>query len=63
MLGPNPDAPLSGSYPNYQRLKEINRNYNPIVHGIHGVSALFGKGIAEAMEAVDEARARRKEKE
>jgi len=63
VLGPNPDAPLSGSYPNYQRLKEINRNYNPIVHGIHGVSALFGKGIAEAMEAVDEARARRKEKE
>tara|TARA_R100001530_G_scaffold22177_3_gene18280 strand:- start:261 stop:1547 length:1287 start_codon:yes stop_codon:yes gene_type:complete len=63
VLGPNPDAPLSGNYPNYQRLKEINRNYNPLVHGIHGVSALFGKGIAEAMEAVDESRARRKGKE
>jgi len=41
----------------------LNTKYNPLVYGARGLSTLFGKGIAEAMEAVDEARARRKEKE
>ena len=37
----------------------LNTKYNPLVYGARGLSTLFGKGIAEAMEAVDEARARR----
>ena len=56
VLGPNPDSPISGKFPNYQRFKELNRNYNPLVHGIHGISTLLGKGVGEVMEAVDEVR-------
>jgi len=63
IYGPNPDAPITGDYPKYQKFKEVNRKYNPVIRGLHGVSALFGKGIAEAMEVVDESRARRKGKE
>lgn len=37
----------------------LNTKYNPLVYGARGLSTLFGKGIAEAMEAVDEARARK----
>ena len=37
----------------------LNTKYNPLVYGARGASALFGKGILEAMEAVDEARARK----
>ena len=37
----------------------LNTKYNPLVYGARGLNTLFGKGIAEAMEAVDEARARK----
>jgi len=56
ILGPNPDSPITGHYPKYQRFKEINRNYNPVILGLHGISTLLGKGVGEVMEAVDEVR-------
>ena len=37
----------------------LNTKYNPLIYGARGVSALFGKGILEAMEAIDESKRRK----